>query len=209
MWSENRFMDEKREHILNTAERLFAQGGFEGTSVRKIAQESGVNIAMISYYFNSKEGLLKAIVENRIQFFTANLTPVWNADISAKEKLKGFVSQVIDLMVDYSSFTRIVNMELTVLQRPEIISIISRYIRRNYRNFCKVLEECDIDVSGGLKLLPNMVFGYTAQVVTSPYFYSLTMASDVKPENILEDPYRKELKKNIKIFIESIIRKLW
>lgn len=201
-------MDEKRKHILITAEQLFARGGFDGTSVRKIAQASGVNIAMISYYFNSKEGLLKSIVEYRINFFTNNLNTLWNTDIPAKEKLNGYIGQVIDLMVDYPGFTRIVNMELTVLKRTEIISIISKYISSNYMKFFRVLQECSIDVSGGLKLLPNMVFGYTAQVVASPYFYSLTMASDVKPDKILEDPYRDELKKNIKIFIETIIRNL-
>ena len=41
----------KREQILDVSERLFSEKGFEGTSVRLIASEAGVNVAMISYYF--------------------------------------------------------------------------------------------------------------------------------------------------------------
>jgi AcrR family transcriptional regulator len=42
---------EKQLAIITTAERLFSIKGFEGTSVRDIAQEAGINVAMISYYF--------------------------------------------------------------------------------------------------------------------------------------------------------------
>ncbi|HNP53387.1 MAG TPA: TetR family transcriptional regulator [Ferruginibacter sp.] len=50
-------MSDKRQHIIENAEILFADKGFEGTSVRDIAKQAGVNLAMISYYFGSKEKL--------------------------------------------------------------------------------------------------------------------------------------------------------
>ena len=52
-----------RESILKSAERLFAEKGFELTTVREIAQGSGVNVAMIYYYFKTKEGLHQEIIE--------------------------------------------------------------------------------------------------------------------------------------------------
>jgi len=54
---------DKRAHILTVAEQLFAEQGFDGTSVRDIAQGANVNLAMISYYFGSKEKLLEALIE--------------------------------------------------------------------------------------------------------------------------------------------------
>jgi len=56
---------EKQLQIIGTAERLFSTKGFDGTSVRDIADEAGVNIAMISYYFGSKEKLMEALFERR------------------------------------------------------------------------------------------------------------------------------------------------
>ena len=48
----------KQLHILDIAEELIAENGFEETSVRQICAKAGVNIAMISYYFGSKEKML-------------------------------------------------------------------------------------------------------------------------------------------------------
>ncbi|RYD90762.1 MAG: TetR/AcrR family transcriptional regulator, partial [Sphingobacteriales bacterium] len=55
--------NEKQLQIMRTAESLFAQKGYDGASVRDIAEAAGVNSAMISYYFGSKEGLIKALFE--------------------------------------------------------------------------------------------------------------------------------------------------
>jgi AcrR family transcriptional regulator len=58
--------NQKQISILEAAEQLFASQGFHGTSVRDIAHEADVNIAMISYYFGSKEKLIEAIFIKRI-----------------------------------------------------------------------------------------------------------------------------------------------
>ena len=55
----------KQLQLLDTAELLFSRKGYEGTSVRDIAEEAGINTAMISYYFGSKEKLMEAIFERR------------------------------------------------------------------------------------------------------------------------------------------------
>ncbi len=55
-----------REKILETAERLFAERGFEATSLRHITTEAGVNLAAVNYHFGSKEGLLREVLKNRI-----------------------------------------------------------------------------------------------------------------------------------------------
>ena len=54
---------DKKEQILEAAEELFAQKGFDGTSVRELGKKAGINIAMISYYFGSKEKLMEALFD--------------------------------------------------------------------------------------------------------------------------------------------------
>jgi AcrR family transcriptional regulator len=53
--------DGTRDRILKTAERLFAERGFNGVSVRELASAASVNIASIGYHFRSKEGLLAEV----------------------------------------------------------------------------------------------------------------------------------------------------
>lgn len=55
-----------RERILNTAERLFMDYGYEGTSMRQITSEAAVNLASVSYHFGSKEALMQAVFRRRI-----------------------------------------------------------------------------------------------------------------------------------------------
>ena len=52
-----------KERILDAAESLFANSGFQATSMRDITGEAGVNLASINYHFGSKEALLTALVE--------------------------------------------------------------------------------------------------------------------------------------------------
>lgn len=58
-------MTETKERILEAGERLFAEHGFAGTSLRGVIREAGVNLAAVHYHFGTKENLLRAII-NRI-----------------------------------------------------------------------------------------------------------------------------------------------
>jgi AcrR family transcriptional regulator len=53
--------ESSREKLLASAERLFADRGFDGVSVRDIANAAGVNSALVGYYFRGKEGLLSEV----------------------------------------------------------------------------------------------------------------------------------------------------
>jgi AcrR family transcriptional regulator len=53
--------ESSREKLICSAERLFADRGFDGVSVRDIANSAGVNSALVGYYFRGKEGLLSEV----------------------------------------------------------------------------------------------------------------------------------------------------
>lgn len=52
-----------RERLLDVAERLFVQHGFEATSLRKITAEAGANLAAVNYHFGSKESLVQEVLK--------------------------------------------------------------------------------------------------------------------------------------------------
>ena len=55
-------MSETKEKLLDAAERLFSERGYDATSLRQIIAEAGVNLAAIHYHFGSKEELLDELV---------------------------------------------------------------------------------------------------------------------------------------------------
>lgn len=57
-----------RTRILDVAEHLFMDGGYEGTSMRQITSEAGVNLAAANYHFGSKEALLQAVFKRRLEW---------------------------------------------------------------------------------------------------------------------------------------------
>lgn len=56
-----------RERLLNAAERLFAEHGYQGVSVREIASAAGVSIGLITYFFGTKERLFQEVFERLVQ----------------------------------------------------------------------------------------------------------------------------------------------
>jgi AcrR family transcriptional regulator len=54
------------DRILDSAERLFARDGYHATSLRKITGEAGVNLGSVNYHFNSKHGLMEAVLRRRL-----------------------------------------------------------------------------------------------------------------------------------------------
>ena len=56
----------RKDKILDAAEKAFADNGFDGASLRQIVADASVNLATVYYYFESKEGLMEAVVERRL-----------------------------------------------------------------------------------------------------------------------------------------------
>ncbi|MEZ5305041.1 MAG: TetR/AcrR family transcriptional regulator [Verrucomicrobiales bacterium] len=58
---------ETRDHILDVAERLFGEKGFDNVSLRAITAEAAVNLAAVNYHFGSKEGLIQEVIMRRLR----------------------------------------------------------------------------------------------------------------------------------------------
>lgn len=67
-----------RSTILRAAEKLFANQGFQATTLRQISAKSGANGALVSYYFGGKEGLWDAVLEEKLGTLDDILSPTTN-----------------------------------------------------------------------------------------------------------------------------------
>src|SRR5437879_2966317 len=65
---------ETRTRILDAAEALFMQHGFEGTSMRLLTAHAGVNLAAVNYHFGSKDALIEAVFRRRLDPMNASRT---------------------------------------------------------------------------------------------------------------------------------------
>src|ERR1700748_3859017 len=115
-------MSDKREHILIVAEQLFAEKGFDGTSVRDIAQSAGVNLAMISYYFGSKEKLLEALIVFRAEYAYGILEEL-NKDesLSPWDKIDRLGEFYVDRILNNLRLHNIMYQESMTAYRSELI----------------------------------------------------------------------------------------
>jgi AcrR family transcriptional regulator len=71
----------KREKLLDTAEELFFDKGYENVSVRELTSAAGVNVAAINYYFQSKENLYRESVRRRLSFVADDLISAMKREI--------------------------------------------------------------------------------------------------------------------------------
>jgi TetR/AcrR family transcriptional regulator, regulator of cefoperazone and chloramphenicol sensitivity len=85
-------LDTTRDRILEAAGQIFAERGFESTTVRDICQAAGANVAAVNYYFGDKERLyVEAVVRaHRWRLDQAQL-PDWDASTPPREKLADFI----------------------------------------------------------------------------------------------------------------------
>ena len=82
---------DKKSHILNVAEKVFSEYGFDGASTRMISSRAGVNLAMLNYYFGSKEGLFLEIFKRKVSLFPQILQNISeNQHLTPWEKLINF-----------------------------------------------------------------------------------------------------------------------
>jgi len=63
----NEASTDTRERLLDVAERLFAEHGFDAVSLRSITTDAGANLAAVNYYFGSKEALIEAVVARLVE----------------------------------------------------------------------------------------------------------------------------------------------
>ena len=80
--------EERKQELIDAAERLFMERGYEATAVSDIVQEVGVAQGTFYYYFPSKEEILEAIIEKDMSLFFINLTkPLFGLAFNPQIKL--------------------------------------------------------------------------------------------------------------------------
>jgi len=90
--------DNTEEKILNAAQSVFIRKGMDGARMQEIANEAGINKALLHYYFRTKEKLFNAIFKSVFSRIFPNLMTMVVSDLPLEEKLGIFIEKYIDML---------------------------------------------------------------------------------------------------------------
>ena len=136
-----KIMTDKREHIINKAIELFATKGFEGTSIRDLAAAADVNVAMVNYYFGSKEKLFDALIERKSVHSRASLEElVKDKTMTGIEKVDRIIETYVERLFTHRQFHRVIHQEMITDRRGALTQSIVQAIFPNAVNIRTIIE---------------------------------------------------------------------
>jgi len=197
---------DKREIILSTATDLFGQKGFEGTSVREIASGANVNVAMISYYFGSKEKLFEQMVEYKASFLKGALAElVNNKSLTQLEKLFAVIDSYVERIFQSPHFHHLLHRELSLENRPQMKDAITEILLRNIVSVRKIIE--DGIASGEFRQVDEDLTITTILGTISHLLSSATMCRKILHKHKDFNPFHnKKLKERVSEHLKQLMR---
>lgn len=88
------------EKIIEAARKVFTRKGYAATRTRDIAEEAGINLALLNYYFRSKEKLFQLIMAEKMQQLFSVVFPIINnAELTLDSKIEALAENYINLLV--------------------------------------------------------------------------------------------------------------
>ena len=199
--------NDKQLKIIETAEELFGEQGFSGTSVRDIADKAGVNVAMISYYFGSKEKLMEALFTYRAEGTTQILESMFqNTELKPLEKVNLMIDYYIDKFHNQQCFHKIMMREQVTNLKSVTSEIIYTFKKRNQALVKQLIHEGqktgDFVKNIDIPLLMATLIGTVSHMVTTQHFYrEINNLQDMTDEQ-----FQKFIKKKLSTHLKSIFK---
>lgn len=132
-------INDVKHRIKSVAAELFIKNGYKETSVRDIAALSGTNLAMVNYYFKSKNNLFDEIFEESFNIFISRFLPAFESELPFFSMMELLVDLYYDMM----------------LENPHIpVFILSEINRNPARISARIMEN---DPQGKVKLLLSKI----------------------------------------------------
>jgi AcrR family transcriptional regulator len=201
--------NDKQIEILQVAEKLFAEEGFDGASIRTIAKDAGVNIAMISYYFGSKEKLLEALILYRSGSMKMELESILSEDLPPFDKINRLVDLYINRINKHRCMYQIMHFELSTKKRILNMESFMNIKQQNSAIFRKIIQEGqdkgffrkDVNVD----MIPPTVMGTLVHIRSNkPYFEKfLGLDTEEKFEEYINTEVTRHIKQTIKALLAN------
>lgn len=201
---------DKKDHILDVAEKVFSELGYDGASTRTISGEAGVNMAMLNYYFGSKEGLFLAVFNRKIISFQNLLQNLGNdGNMSAWEKMEKYIELYAQRVVNNNCFQKMLYQEISMAKRGELTDKISEILMKNVSELRRILQdgiesgEFNADVDA--EMVTSTIYGTKNFIINSPHLTSAMLGYDVQNEKLLEEKLRPRIEAYLKRLLKCYL----
>ena len=197
--------ENSKARILEAATQLFAQKGFDGTSIREICKKANVNLCMISYYWGGKQELYNGIIDNLIEkqieysvnFLDLNRNPKSMSVDECADLLMSISEKFVDFFYTNISSDLIVIL-LKEQQKPDFIvkSPVLDYMRAV---IARVLNK---EADDRLVIFKTL---FMLSQVNSPRILPAFSLRLLGQDDFCEEDI-KIIKENVKLYIKSVIK---
>ncbi|MBP6511384.1 MAG: TetR/AcrR family transcriptional regulator [Bacteroidia bacterium] len=131
-----------KEKILNAARRVFIRNGSSGARMQEIADEAGINKALLHYYFKNKEGLFELVFNDAFSEFVPKIHSIFSGDGSVMEKIERYVETHLDLLIKKPDLPMFVLNEMQREPERFFSGILSKMpVEPPFQQFLKQIEE--------------------------------------------------------------------
>jgi AcrR family transcriptional regulator len=163
-----------RESLLAAARRLFAQKGFDGVSVKDLAEATGHNAALVNYYFKSKEGLYRECVMPLLGAGKSNMQRILRTPTSKQDFLTRF-----HLFIEDFTVSHLEEVDLCViLKRDSNTQVVKKLYKEHFtvlhdhlHNFLKAAKKAKFLLSEvDTEFATHFILSSLFQLITSERF---------------------------------------
>jgi AcrR family transcriptional regulator len=149
-----------RELVLDAAERVMSEQGYEASTIGRVVSEAGIPLSSVYHYFGSKDGVLLAVLERGAQRFFEDLPPVRSRAGSAVEHLDIAIATAAKTLERHPDFLRLLivfELQPGSSSNPEVGSVVT-----NVRELA--LERLRTEIAVAFQEDPrDSAIGYLAQ----------------------------------------------
>lgn len=197
---------EKQIHILDVAEKLIAKKGFEGTSIRDISSQANINVAMISYYFGSKEKMMSYLYRYRVQKTRESFAEFAEIvkDGKPEMQLKELIKYVVNQLFKFNYFHGFVTQELrhTENLKTDLLEFYTTFTSKIDDVIKKGVASGVFQNTPKPEDILTLIVGSSLFVIRNKNFYELYVTG--KEETYLQDAEKKILA-NLLVTVFSLV----
>jgi AcrR family transcriptional regulator len=161
-----------RSAILEAATYEFARMGFAGARIQSIVVAAGVNIALLYYYFGTKEKLYAAVLEQVFAQWAQRVEAALDANGGPRQKLTAYMEAYFDFVAEAPYRPRLVQQEMTQVGRGSVRrlnALATRYARPVHQKVLQLLRQ-GYQEGEFRRVAPDFVYSMSAVIVS--YFTS-------------------------------------